>query len=240
MKKHINRSLKLKRGRKNHCNTYYLRPPYKPVWFASSPIFILVTLTYNFRQLTSAEKVLARLRMHILMLTGNIHFPVVSPAIAVLMAKANQLEGLIDSAKSGDHLIIKKRNEVNKEAIELIRLLGYDIQKKSDGDAEKIMSAGFTTRKARNASSLCASVVIKKVKALRSAKIRLEWERVNDYTVYVIEISTSREGGEWYLAAHSDNHSINITGYKKNEKFTFLQPKERYYFRMYVEFFGRW
>ncbi|MBL0308266.1 MAG: fibronectin type III domain-containing protein [Bacteroidetes bacterium] len=233
MKTQSTRSRKLKRG-PNHHRVNRFRNQRRPLLFVTHPLFILVTLTYNFRALTTAEKVLARLRLHILMLTGNVHFPIVSPSLAALQAKADQLEGLIDSAKSGDHLIILKRNGVMKEAIELIRLLGYDIQKKSDGNAEKIISAGFTIRKERNSSALCAKVLIKKVRALLSAKIHLEWERVNDYTVYVIEVSTTREGGEWYLAAHSDNHSINITGYKQSGEFIFLKPQRRYYFRMYA------
>ncbi|MBL0308561.1 MAG: hypothetical protein IPP77_02380 [Bacteroidetes bacterium] len=233
MKKCNKRSLKTRRERnKNRVNR--LRNEFRRKMGPYMPIMILVSISYKFNLLTSAEKVYERLIFHIFMLTGNGNFPVVDPTLADLQLKADQLQVLINQAKNGDRLVIEQRDIIAREAIELIRSLGADIQKKSGGDAEKIHSAGFSTRKERTSIQPCTKVVIGKITSLGSGDITFELLKVLTAKVYVVMVSTQFSGAPWYLAAHSDKLSFSIDGYEDGDDFVFLSASTRYFFRIYA------
>ncbi|MBL0309430.1 MAG: hypothetical protein IPP77_07095 [Bacteroidetes bacterium] len=158
----------------------------------SSPLFFMVFISLNLRQLTSAEKVLERLRKHIFMLTGNLHFPVIDPSLLILVAMANKLEVLIQKSANGNREFIEKRRKVTAEAKELILQLSFDIQKKSGGIAEKIHSAGFDIRKARSSKSPCLKAVIKVIKPLGNHNILLKWKRDAMASIYLLKSVLTR------------------------------------------------
>ncbi|MBL0309295.1 MAG: hypothetical protein IPP77_06375 [Bacteroidetes bacterium] len=225
------RSLKMRRER-NKCRVNRLRKQGAMFGLMSSPIFILVSITYAFRKLTSPEKTLARVRFHLLKLAGNVNFPTVNPTLADLQLKADQLQALIDAAKGGDHLLILQRDVVEAEVIEMIRLLGYDIQKQSNGNREMIESAGFETRKPGTPTVAPDQALVKKITALHGAKVKLTWTKLTGAKVMLLEVNTNPGSGIWYQCGISDNIFIVIEGFRAGAEYVFLESQEKYYFRL--------
>ncbi|MBL0308738.1 MAG: fibronectin type III domain-containing protein [Bacteroidetes bacterium] len=197
----------------------------------ANPLMMLVTITFAFQELSTPEKVLARIRMHIMKLTGNAYFPSVDPTLADLLLKADQLEALISAAASGDHDLILQRDEVIREILAMITLLGYDIQKQSGGDRIKIESAGFKTRKVAGTTQPCTKVVIKTVESLETIEILLEWGKVKGAKVYWIEIKTEPTG-KWKVIDLAGVLNYKLNGYLMDDEFILIQPGLRYFFRI--------
>lgn len=151
-------------------------------------IIILVLIKLGFDKLTTPEKLLARLRLHIQMLTGNPNFPGPEPTLLMLQSAADELEQSIDDVNAGNKAQIPHRNNLVAQAEELIRNLSYYVQFESEGDAEKIQSAGFEVRKVPSASQLPVQVSNLRAKAMGGGKVKLRWNAVYNADIYVIEM----------------------------------------------------
>lgn len=197
----------------------------------ANPVMVLVSITYAFNELTTPEKWLARIRMHITKLTSNPHFPTTTPSVADLTLKADQLENLITAAANGDRELILQRDNCVLEIKEMLTQLGYDVQKQSGGNAEIIVSAGFKTRKARGPLAACVKVVVKKVTALGTGEIELEWSGMTQAKVFWIEIKADT-GAPWVVVDLTDKVKFRLHGFLSAEEFILLEPGHRYFFRV--------
>ena len=228
MKNHNKRERKLMRARnRDRINRN------KKQQIVLAPIFIMVLITLDLNNL-SPENALARLRYHILMLTGNANFPVIDPTLIQLQAIADELETAIDEAKSGDHLLIEHRNTVQTEAEDMIRSLALDIEKKSGKDLEKIHSSGFKTRKDKSPSVLPADVVMMYSTSTGTGRIKLRWKKIPNAGIYLIDSFTQNgmpippmppNPGQWDTIAKSFTTTIELTD---------LNPGQMYYLRVYA------
>lgn len=157
--------------------------------FLLPDVIVLFLVRLDLRKITTPEKLLARLRMHIQMLTGNAYFTAPEPTLPVLQAAADELEQAIDDVNSGNKARIPHRNAVVAEVEEYIRTLSYYVQLTSDGDAEKIQSAGFEVRKEPSAPQLPVQVANLRAEALGNGKIKLRWKAVSNADIYVVQAS---------------------------------------------------
>ncbi|MBK8659196.1 MAG: fibronectin type III domain-containing protein, partial [Bacteroidetes bacterium] len=152
-------------------------------------VMMLFILRLGLKKATTPEKLLARLRMHIQMLTGNANFTTPEPTLPVLQAAADELEQAIDDVNSGNKAKIPHRNAVVAQVEEYIRTLSYYVQLTSNGDAEKIQSAGFELRKEPSAPQLPVQVANLRAEALGNGKIKLRWKAVSNADIYVVQAS---------------------------------------------------
>ncbi|MBK7148825.1 MAG: fibronectin type III domain-containing protein, partial [Bacteroidetes bacterium] len=152
-------------------------------------VMMLFILRLGLKKATTPEKLLARLRMHIQMLTGNANFTTPEPTLPVLQAAADELEQAIDDVNSGNKAKIPHRNAVVAQVEEYIRTLSYYVQLTSNGNTEKIQSAGFELRKEPSAPQLPVQVANLRAEALGNGKIKLRWKAVSNADIYVVEAS---------------------------------------------------
>jgi hypothetical protein len=144
----------------------------------------------NISNLTPSQ-LIERARALVIALMGNVDFPTPTPTLAAITTAADALEGaeaaVINNGGRKDYLT---RNERERELRDLITLLGSYVQVTSGGDPEKILSAGFQTRKVAAPIGLLPAP--KNLRALSTSMpgvIDLRWDRVRKRLIYVLEIN---------------------------------------------------
>lgn len=194
--------------------------------FRFEPLFILVLIKLDLDSKTAVQ-IKERLERYISMLTGNPNFPTTSPSIAQLTTAHDELADLILSASNGDRIQIELRDIKQKECEDLIRTLSYDIQHQSNGDAEKIHSAGFETRNAKTPPTLPEQVLNLKVKTNAfDGQLQLRWKAVKYKLAYVVAATENpTDPKSWNL--------LDKTG-KANLVVKDLKPGVTYYFRVFA------
>jgi len=190
-----------------------------------TPLFILVLISLKLGVQSTPEKVLARLRMHIEKLTGNLNFPITDPLLSEMETMEEELTDLIDAVNAGYKGLLPERNQKVSDAKEMIRLLSYNIQFLSEGDEVKIKSAGFDVRKPKGPSQPPGQVLNLVTKPVGPGKIKLTWKKDEHSTVYVVSMK-----GSLPLPEHWDNVGTtrNVTFEVEN-----LTPGQLYYFRVF-------
>lgn len=190
----------------------------------AEPSFILFLISLKLREQTTPEKLLARLRLHIEKLTGNIHIPGTTPTIIDLQTKADDLENAIDAVAAGNKALIPHRDNLVKEAVEMIRQLSYDVQFQSKGDKEKIKSTGFDVRKDKTPGQLPGQVLNLQTKTALGGRIKLRWKKEPNTAIYIIERLDTADPGSWHVAGKTQKTSHMFQG---------LTPGQLYTFRVY-------
>ena len=152
---------------------------------------ILFFVKLNISGLTPPQLV-ERARALVIALTGNAAFPTPTPTTAAITAGADALEvaeaAVINNGGRQDYLT---RNVRERELRDLITLLGSYVQVTSGGDPEKILSAGFQTRKeATPIGLLPAPQNLRALATTMPGVIDLRWERVRGRLIYVLQINT--------------------------------------------------
>jgi len=189
-----------------------------------APVFILVLIKLGLDEITTPAKMLLRLLLHIDKLTGNANFPTTVPTIATLQSTADALSETIVAIEAGDHSLIPHRDTLMLTAENHIRKLSFDIQNQSNGDAEKIQSAGFEVRKGRGASQPVGGVVNLKSKPVGPGKIKLSFKRVANSKLNFIETTANPVTGPWIPLGKTTRSSYTVEG---------LTPGSLHYFRVY-------
>jgi hypothetical protein len=192
--------------------------------FIIPDVILLYLVRLDLIKATTPEKLLARLRMHIQMLTGNAYFPTPEPTLPVLQAAADELEQTIDDVNSGNKAKIPHRNAVVAEVEEYIRTLSYYVQLTSNGDAEKIQSAGFELRKEASPPQLPVQVANLRAEALGNGKIKLRWKAISNADIYVVQASK-----EVYF-----KESIMDKTTRSSFVFENLEPGSLYYMKVFA------
>jgi hypothetical protein len=227
MKKTKNKDRKLKR-RKNKERINRMRKQQMVVIPTTlGTIFLLVLIALRFKDLTSPEKVLERLRLHIQKLDGNVFFPTTNPTLAQIQAMATALQATIDEIVAGNKALIPHRNNLVKDSLKMIRELSYDIQYQSKGDEEKIKSSGFDTRKSPSPLPDPGQVLVLVAKPVGPGKIKLRWKKEPYSKFYIIEQLNGGiipPAGQWDSIGRTRRVSFVVEG---------LNPGQLYYFRVY-------
>jgi hypothetical protein len=194
----------------------------EPMNFGSLILFII---KIGLQTVTTPEILLAKLRMHILKLSGNGNFPTTKPDMASLQALEADLEKAIDAVANGNIAQIPVRDAIARNAKEAIRRLAVNIEDQADSDPLKIVTAGFEVRKAASVNGLPEQVLQLKAKPAGPGKISLRWKKVDTALVYVIEQSSDPVNGKWDLFTKATKASITIEN---------LNPGQLYYFRVFA------
>lgn len=139
--------------------------------------------------LTPAQ-LIERARALVIALTGNADFPTPSPTLVALTAAADALEAaeaaVLNNGGRQDYLA---RNKREQELRDLITLLGSYVQVTSGGDPEKILSAGFATRKVATPIGLLpAPQNLRATASPLPGVIDLRWDRVRGRLIYMVEL----------------------------------------------------
>jgi hypothetical protein len=195
-----------------------------------APVFLLVFIKLALPY-SNPSKLVDYLRLLVEKLTGNANFPTTSPTLAALTSKADALDATILAIVAGDKSLIPHRKTLVTEALEMIRLLSYDIQFQSDGDEEKIKSSGFGVRTIGGVSHTPDQVLVLVAKPVGPGKIKLRWKRVNEGRIYIIERLTGNNvpplpaPGYWEAVGKTRNVSFTVED---------LNPGQMYTFRVYA------
>ena len=189
-----------------------------------SPVFVLVLIRLGLEEVTTAEKMVFRLTLHIEKINGNANFPTTSPTTGSLQLLIDDLSHTATEINGGDLSKIPHRETLMLQSENAIRLLSYDIQKQSAGDPEKIQSAGFEVRKGRSAAKPVGQVLKLKSKTFVDGKIKLSWGKVPYSRMNFIDVTSNPVAGPWAPMGKTGRSSIVFTG---------LNPGQMYYFRVY-------
>jgi hypothetical protein len=178
-----------------------------------APMFILVMIRVGLEKQNTPGKLLARLRLHIEKLDGNPFFPVTDPGLAELEEIADELKNVIVEIAAGNKALIPHRETLIAEAKEMILQLSYHIQYLSQGNEEKIKSAGFDVHKRRRTSQLPGQIMGLVASPVGLGKIMLSWDREPYSTFYIIEKNANPFGeGLWKYFKKSRRVRVIIEG----------------------------
>lgn len=219
MKKQNKRERKLMRTR-NRQRINKLRNQ-QVVW---SPLIVVVLIKVSLEEITTPAKMVLRLQLYIDKLTGNANFPVTNPSIPTLEGLATDLAATIVLIDGGDFSKIPHRDSVMLLAANAIRKLSYDIQFQSNGDAEKMQSAGFAVRKGKGASQPVGDVLNMRAAPVGPGKVKLRWKRILRSRMNYIESTSDPVTGNWKPVGNTTKSSFVIEG---------LVPGSLTYFRVY-------
>jgi hypothetical protein len=186
---------------------------------------VLFIIKTGLQNITAAETLLAKLRLHILKLTGNGNFPTTKPDMASLQDLEANLEKAIDAVANGNTAQIPVRDSYARATKEAIRRLAVNIEDQADSDPLKIITSGFEVRKAASVNGLPEQVLQLKAKPAGPCKISLRWKKVDTALMYVIEKTNDPVNGTWEPLNKSSKTSITIEG---------LNPGQLYYFRVFA------
>ncbi len=224
MKTHNKRSRKLMRVRNSNRINRLRNQHIIVLPLFVQPMFILVLIKLALEEQKTAGKMVERLLLHIDKINGNLNFPSTTPSTANLQLLVDDLSATNTAIEGGDLSRIPHRDTLMMQADNSIRLLSYDIQKQSGGDAEKIKSAGFETRKGKGASQPVDEVKKMRSKTFVGGKIKLLWGRLAYSRMNYVETSDNPAGGPWTPVGKTTRSSFVMDG---------LVPGRLYYFRVY-------
>ena len=189
-----------------------------------TPVFILVLIKVGLEDITTPLKMVERLMLHSNKLNGNLNFPITNPSFTDLKNMANDLADTIIAIEGGDKSLIPHRDTLMLLAENMIRKLSYDIQNQSNGDAEKIQSAGFEVRKGKGAPKPVGEVKNLTANALGAAKVKLRWKKIAYSRMNFIERTTDPVNVPWKPFAKTALSSFTVEG---------LTPGELVFYRVY-------
>ncbi|MEO7309510.1 MAG: fibronectin type III domain-containing protein [Chitinophagaceae bacterium] len=145
-------------------------------------------------------------------MTGNPNFPTPKPSIAELTAATDGLENAFQAADAGDRnlkaAMLKREEDLDFK----ISLLAAYIQNESEGDEEKIRSAGFEVRSAATPPTELEHVSnLRATMSERNGEVSLAWKPLAGARTYVIEKSADGNNG-WVICGHSTRAHGIVTG----------------------------
>jgi len=188
----------------------------------------------------SADDKVEFARSMVLAMTGNAHFSNPSPALATVAQAATDLENAIMAAVDGG----KSKTAVMhaKEVVlqNILTQLGLYVEATANGDASIILSSGADAKHGAGAPQVPATPAhINAVTSSAEGAISLDWDRVKNARVYVVEqlddastIQSSRTintgntlpvpvAANWHQVAIVTKSKLALTGLNSGNKYAF-------------------
>lgn len=156
------------------------------------------------------DKLAAKGRNHVRLLTGNPLFPELQTLLPPLAAACNEVDNVQQHyAFNRGRTDLVNRNNAQAWVVTLIRRLGAGVQTYAHGNREAILSAGFDTKRKHSRSQPMPAPP--RLRARRTAypgTVRLNWGGVRNKRSYFIEFTLGdiRDGATW---RHLDSTGYN-------------------------------
>lgn len=135
-------------------------------------------------------------------MTGNANFPISSPTLPVMSAAATALETAYNEARNRDKIKVAAMNARRKELLQLVLALASFVQQATEGDAEQILSSGFSIRAQGAPKPDTAGEVtnLRLSDGAASGSLVSKWDRASNAVNYVIETATTADfsDGKYY------------------------------------------
>ena len=181
----------------------------------------------NLKKFTG-EKLITFVRQILQNLTGNTNFPTTDPSTAVVKAAADEYDqSLVDEAAA--YKLAMEKTEIAHKKRSTLELkttqLGNDIEKQSDGDAEKIKSAGIEVKgkPVHHKEVLPKPTGLAASQGDKDAEIDLHWDCVTGAKSYRIEVCTGDplDKTKWQNAKTATKSKTVITGLTSGQGYWF-------------------
>jgi hypothetical protein len=160
---------------------------------------------------------------------GNSNFPTPKPTVAEINTATDNLEEANNAAVSAYQTAKEKTAELNKKENEfdtVMTKVGSYVETESNGDEQKILSAGLTP-KADGVHSEDVLPMPENLSATLSDEkfdIDLQWDKVEGASSYAVEMTTDpSDESSWKIVKIPTKSSTTITG---------LTSGQRYHFRV--------
>ncbi len=139
----------------------------------------------------SVPEQIERARSIVTKMTGNASYTTPSPALAVVTAAVNALETAYNLSRNRDTEKVAAMVLRRKEMLFQINQEGAYVQEASEGDAEKILSSGFSIVGTKTVHPDIAGEVhnVQLNDGSNSGKVRVDFDKASDAVIYVIEAS---------------------------------------------------
>ena len=188
------------------------------------PFMVLVLIKVSLESITTPAKMVLRLQLYVEKLTGNANFTIPVSTMTELEDLATDLAATIVAIDGGDLSKIPHRDSVMLQAANAIRKLSYDIQFQSNGNAEKIQSAGFEVKKGKGASQPVGDVLNMRAAPVGPGKVKLRWKRILRSRMNYVETTTDPVAGNWMPIGNTTKSTFVVEG---------LTPGTLAYYRVY-------
>ena len=158
-------------------------------------------------------------------ITGNPNFPTPNPTAAALTAGADSLETAYNEAQAA-RLVSKTKTGVQDEqdalADQLVNQLASYVDNASDGDAEKIASAGFAVRATPSpVGELPAPTDLQVLPSEHAGSAEVSWQSVRGARAYVIERATEAPSLNWAVIGTSTRGKASLNTMASGSKYWF-------------------
>lgn len=136
-------------------------------------------------------------------MTGNLTYPTPNPALPSITTIIDNMEGAYNDVQGAKLALADKTAtllNIEKEYDLNITLLANYVNNTSNGDANKIMSAGMRIASGPTPQPIPAQVVIQDVKDVSSGKLEIRWKKVLNARTYSVQINTDiNDPAKWTL-----------------------------------------
>lgn len=173
----------------------------------------------------SPAKLVERARAIVKALTGNADFTTPTPTLAAVTAATDALEtadaAVLNNGGKQDYLA---RDQREQELRDLLTLLGSYVQVTSGGDPEKILSAGYATRKPAEPVGPMAQVGDLQATANKLAGvIDLRWNSVRGRMFYEGQsnIGDINLEADWTALVNQSSNTYQVKGLTSGKAYSF-------------------
>lgn len=150
-------------------------------------------------------------------MTDNPHFPDPDPPVEVLSTEISRLTDQLRDYAALRSELRRRRVEMDATVAELralLRRVAHHVDNRSEGDAEKILSAGLDVRREPTPLRMPALTRLEAGPGRDEGTVRLSWERCPARPTYEIQRALEDPGGRdsWEHAALSTRSRVLLTG----------------------------
>jgi hypothetical protein len=124
-------------------------------------------------------------------MAGNANYPSPNPTLAAFGNAIDKLERAYNESRNGDTVKMETMRLRRTELLALVVQLAAYVQEASEGDAEKILSSGFSIKKGKTPHSDTAGEVhdLRLSDGSNSGKVLANWKAAENAVNYLIEVS---------------------------------------------------
>jgi hypothetical protein len=179
----------------------------------------LVNMDYNGKSIP--EKI-AKGRLYISKLTGNVDFPTPNPPLADLTADTDALEAANNAAQDGGKSSKQTLKNAEDKLDGQVSILGAYIQTTSLGNENKILSTGALVRKdSTPIGELPAPTDVLAKTGDMEGTVDVKWKKVIGAKSYVLQIATDLATANWSYLGASTSAKFTAPGLTSGKKYMF-------------------
>lgn len=146
---------------------------------------------------------------------GNANFTTPNPTLVQVKAAIDAFELAYNQSRNRDTVKMEIMRLRRAEMLFIMNQLGAYVQEASGGDAEIILSSGYSIRGANIPHPVVAGEVhdVRAFGGSSEGKELFKWEKADDAVIYIIEVAPNNPGSDFELKGFTTKTQKEIEGF---------------------------